>query len=106
MSQTPVEITVAVPVLNRREQMERCLLALLRQDHPSYEVIVLDGGSTDGTIEACRRLAADPAPPVRVEVRAQDELPARRRNHGAAISAGEYLAFTDSDCLPTPGWLT
>src|SRR5919197_4377844 len=45
------EVTVAIPVKDRRERMLRCLDAVLAQDHPSYEVLVLDNGSTDGTAE-------------------------------------------------------
>ena len=48
--------------------MLRCLDALLQQDHPSFEVLVLDNGSSDGTPEACAERAATSDVPVRVEV--------------------------------------
>jgi glycosyltransferase involved in cell wall biosynthesis len=98
-----VEVTVAVPVRDRRERMLRCLDALLAQDHPSYEVIVLDNGSTDGTAEACAERARAASVPVRVE-RVEGTLGAVR-NRGAAMARGRYVAFTDSDCLPEPAWL-
>jgi glycosyltransferase involved in cell wall biosynthesis len=97
-------VTVAVPVKDRRERMLRCLDALLALDHPDYEVVVLDNGSTDGTAEACRERAAGARVPVRVEV-----LPGSvgaLRNHAARTSDAELIAFTDSDCAPEPGWLT
>jgi GT2 family glycosyltransferase len=96
-------VTVAVPVKDRREQMLRCLDALLAQDHPGYEVLVLDNESTDGTAQACRERAAGSAVPVRVEV-----VPGsvgHVRNRAGEMARGTYVAFTDSDCVPAPGWL-
>lgn len=98
------QITVAVPVKDRRERMLRCLESLLGQDHPNYEVIVLDNESSDGTAEACAELAAGASVPVRVEV-----LPGTvgaMRNRAAELARGEFLAFTDSDCLADPAWLS
>src|SRR4051794_6933786 len=98
------EVTVAVPVKDRRERMLRCLRAIVAQDHPSFEVVVLDNGSTDGTPQACLELAATAGIPVRVEhVRGTI---GRVRNQARAVARGRYVAFTDSDCLPEPGWLT
>jgi glycosyltransferase involved in cell wall biosynthesis len=101
---TEVRVTVAVAVKDRRAQMLRCLDALLAQDFGDYEVLVLDNGSTDGTPEACRERAAGSATPVRVET--VPGLLGEVRNRGAQLARGELLAFTDSDCIPTPGWLT
>ncbi|HVL96600.1 MAG TPA: glycosyltransferase [Solirubrobacteraceae bacterium] len=98
------EVTVLVPVRDRRERMLRCLDALLAQDHPSYEIVVLDNESADGTGDACRAVAARSRVPVRVE-RVSGTL-GRVRNAGARLARGRALAFTDSDCLPAPGWLT
>lgn len=101
----PVHVTVLVPVKDRRERMLRCLDALLAQDHPSFDVVVCDNGSTDGTPEACRARAEVASVPVRVE--GVDGSVGRVRNHAAATFArGEIVAFTDSDCLPEPGWLS
>ena len=96
-------VSVVVPVKDRRERMLRCLRALLSQEHDSYEVIVVDNGSSDGTPEACRELAADA--PVAVRVERLDGSLGRVRNHGAALARGRILAFTDSDCVPDPRWL-
>lgn len=98
-----VQVTVAVPVKDRRERMLRCLDALLALDHPSYEILVLDNESTDGTAEACRERAASAAVPVRVEV--VGGTVGAVRNHGARTGRGEIIAYTDSDCMPEPAWL-
>ncbi|MDX6667220.1 MAG: hypothetical protein QOK04_600, partial [Solirubrobacteraceae bacterium] len=49
----PPWVTVAVPTKDRRERMLRCLDAVLAQDYPNYDVLVLDNRSSDGTREAC-----------------------------------------------------
>jgi glycosyltransferase involved in cell wall biosynthesis len=96
-------VTVMVPVKDRRERMLRCLEALLAQDYPSYEVLVLDNRSADGTAEACRERAAAAKVPVRVEV--VGGKVGQVRNAGARLATGEIIACTDSDCIPTPTWL-
>jgi GT2 family glycosyltransferase len=97
-------VTVAVPVKDRRDQMLRCLDALLAQDHPSYEILILDNESSDGTPEACAARAAQSGVPVRVEL--VPGTVGHVRNRAGALARGRFLAFTDSDCLPTPTWLT
>src|ERR1700729_1969919 len=54
---TPV-VSVVVVNWNRRELLQACLASLSRQTHPSFEVVVVDNGSTDGSIEMVRALAA------------------------------------------------
>ena len=96
-------MTVAVPVLDRRERMLLCLEALIALDHPSFEILVLDNGSRDGTAEACAERAASAPVPVRVQ--RVDGTLGFVRNRGAELARGRYVAFTDSDCRPDPRWL-
>ena len=96
-------VTVAIPVKDRREQMLRCLDAVLAQEGVDFEVLVLDNGSGDGTFEACAERAADAPVPVRVE-RVEGSVGAVR-NTGARMASADVVAFTDSDCEPDPGWL-
>lgn len=103
MSPATPRVTVAVPVKDRREQMLRCLDSLLAQDHPSFEILVLDNESSDGTPEAVRRRAATAAVDVRVEV--VPGTVGRVRNRAGQLARGTYLAFTDSDCVADRGWL-
>jgi glycosyltransferase involved in cell wall biosynthesis len=96
-------VTVVVPVKDRREQMLRCLDAVLALDYPTFDVLVADNCSTDGTPDACRERAAGAGVDVRVET-----IPGpvgAVRNRAAELAGGEIVAFTDSDCLPQPGWL-
>jgi glycosyltransferase involved in cell wall biosynthesis len=95
-----VRATVIVPAFNAAATIGRTLDALARQSGAGeFETIVVDDGSTDDTVAIARA-----APGVRVLTQRQGGA-AAARNRGAAEASGEVLAFTDSDCMPTPGWL-
>jgi cellulose synthase/poly-beta-1,6-N-acetylglucosamine synthase-like glycosyltransferase len=100
----PPHVTVVVPVKDRREQMLRCLDAVLALDYPRYDVLVADNGSSDGTPDAVRERSAGTN--VDVAVVTIEGPVGAVRNRAAALAQGEIVAFTDSDCLPQPGWLT
>ena len=95
-----VYISVVVPTHNRKERLRRCLRALMAQDYPAYEVIVVDDGSTDGTDEMVRQ----EFPQVHY-LRQEHRGPAAARNRGIRAARGEIVAFTDDDCEPPPEWL-
>ncbi|MCW2616481.1 MAG: methyltransferase FkbM family, partial [Frankiales bacterium] len=93
-----MSVTVAVVVKDRRGAMARCLAALAAQERAPDELLVVDNGSTDGTLELLRATGG-----VRL-VEQRGPLGAARQ---AAVEAcrTDWLAFTDSDCRPSPGWL-
>ena len=93
--------SVVVPTFDRPAALARCLDALEELDYPRdrLEVVIVDDGSRAPAVVGARR--------VRVRVhRCARGGPARARNVGARIAAGEYVAFTDDDCRPAPGWLS
>lgn len=95
-------VSVCVVVKDRRELMLRCLEAVLAQEPAPCEVVVVDNGSTDGTLEALQdRASRDP----RVVVVSDPRSLGAARNTAARTARGELVAFTDSDCAPHPGWL-
>lgn len=99
----PPELTVAVVVKDRREAMARCLDALDRlTGPPGREVVLVDNGSTDGTLELLRSRAPRAAVPTRV-LQAGGTVGAAR-NAAVAAAATPLIAFTDSDCQPRPDW--
>jgi GT2 family glycosyltransferase len=84
----------------------RLLDALARQEAaPSFEVVVVDDGSSDATFERASNAAA--SLPFGLRVLRQDEStgPAGARNRGWRGSTAPVIAFTDDDCVPEPKWL-
>ncbi|MGZ8250554.1 glycosyltransferase [Methylomagnum sp.] len=104
MSHEPPRFSIVIPTLNRPGPLRHCLAALTALDYPAecYEVIVVDDGGhaplNGGLAEFQGRLK------IRL-IRQTNAGPGAARNTGAAAASGEYLAFTDDDCHPEPGWL-
>ncbi len=92
--------SVVIPVYNGSKHLEACLQALADQSAApeSYEVIVVEDGTTDNA----HRLAQQYAVHL---VRQPHEGPAAARNRGLAAARGELVLFTDADCAPAPGWI-
>lgn len=98
-------VSVVVPVLNGLPTFSILLRQLEQQTYPheSWELIIVDNGSTDGS----RELAEDFSrqhPWARV-VTATRRGPSAARNVGVESSRGSIIAFIDSDCIPGPTWL-
>jgi len=96
--------SVIIPTYARPGPLAACLESLTRTGYPRhrFEVIVVDDGSgnpPEAVVDACRDR-------LDVTLMVQPHAgPAAARNAGAAHARGEYLAFTDDDCLPSPVWL-
>jgi glycosyltransferase involved in cell wall biosynthesis len=96
-------VSVVVPVRDRRDLLAATLDGLQAQTFDDFEVVVVDDASTDGCAEeALSRRATGLR--VRVVPSAGRGAVAARRT-GVEHSEGDVLAFTDSDCVPRPGWL-
>ena len=96
-------MSVVVPVRDRRDLLRSCLDGLAAQTLVDHEIIVVDDGSVDGSGKEGDADAAA-GRPVRV-VRTEGCGAVGARAAGVAVAQGRYLAFTDSDCVPTPEWL-
>lgn len=97
-------ISVVIPTRDRNDTLGHCLdrLAPGAQTfpHDAYDVIVTD----DSAHAAARDLISEHFPWARW-VPGPRRGPAANRNSGARAARGEWLAFTDDDCLPEPTWL-
>jgi mycofactocin glycosyltransferase len=95
-------ISIVIPVLDRAEELGRCLASIAAVDYPreKIEVIVVDDGSRDDSAQVARSHGA-----VVVSSGGTRRGPAAARNVGAAQAGGELLAFIDSDCSASTGWL-
>lgn len=94
-------ISVIIPVWNDESRISLCLDALRAQSLPrdEFEILVVDNGSTDATP---RVVAGYDDVLLLHEPRAGSYA---ARNLGLDHAKGDYLAFTDSDCVPDPDWL-
>jgi hypothetical protein len=96
-----MRVSVVINTLNRRQWLAATLDALLVQTYPSFEVIVVDGPSIDGTTEMVRAGSW----PVRL-FRCPEAHLGKSRNIGLRHSAGDVVAFIDDDALPPADWIT
>lgn len=100
---TPIT-SIVIATRNRPARLAECLEHLAGLDYPrgQFEVIVVD----DGSEQALDSTVAPYLESLQLTLLARPPGgPARARNAGAAEAAGRFLAFTDDDCRPDPGWL-
>src|SRR4029434_5049588 len=94
------KMSVVICAYNAERTMRACLESLRALRYPNYEVIVVNDGSTDRTLEI-----AEQFPEARIISQENKGLSAAR-NVGIDAATGEIVAFTDSDCVVDPDWLT
>jgi GT2 family glycosyltransferase len=99
MSRFGPRVSVVIPVYNCRETIVQCLDSMASINHPSFEVLVVDDGSTDGTSGICKSRNE-----IRV-ISVDRGGPSRARNIGITIANGDFIAFTDGDCIADKDWL-
>lgn len=87
-------ISFIIPTLDERDTIEATLRCVAGYSGP-HELIVSDGGSTDGTVEICRRYTDK----IVVHGQQRRQTIAEARNAGAAVAAGDYLVFLDADVV-------
>ncbi|MDR3553542.1 MAG: glycosyltransferase [Syntrophobacteraceae bacterium] len=100
MKEKTLRFSVIVPAYNAQSTLPGLLDSLSHQGYrEDFEVIVVDDCSTDSTSDVCRRSGC------KVACCTKNSGPARCRNLGAAQATGEFLIFTDSDCIVSSDWL-
>lgn len=98
-------LSVIIPVYNAASTIERCVGSIIGSAGPvDYEIILVDDGSKDESLEICSRIA-DCHPEVKV-LHQDNAGAAAARNRGIAVAKGNYLAFVDSDDYVTPDFVT
>ena len=100
---TPL-VSVVVPAYNHAAHLPATLESILAQDYPSFEIVVVDDGSTDNTPEAVKPLLARHSNLGYVRQKNQGVGPAR--NRGIAETRGELIAVCDADDLWLPDKLS
>jgi glycosyltransferase involved in cell wall biosynthesis len=98
---TPPTISVVVPSFNQASFIEATITSLLTQGDPALEVLVVDGCSTDGSLEIIRRYADR----LHWWVSEKDNGQSHALNKGFARATGEWLCWLNSDDMLLPGAL-
>lgn len=92
------KISVIIPVKNEEKKIEQCLAAVFAQSFVPDEVIIVDGHSTDETVKKAQKY------PVLIFYE-NYHTRAGANQIGIENANGDFIAFTDADCIPEKDWL-
>ena len=88
-------ISVIIPVYNAETSLKKCLDSVCTQTYKNLEIILINDGSQDKSLEICRTYSAGDS---RIVLLSQENSgPSATRNRAIDMATGDYLAFVDSD---------
>ncbi|MFQ6042068.1 MAG: glycosyltransferase, partial [Candidatus Poribacteria bacterium] len=93
------KVTLYFPCYNAEKYIGDCLEGALKQTYPIEEILVIDDGSTDGSMEIVSQY------PVKIIQHEVNKGLAAARNTAIQNATGDFIASLDSDCVPEPDWL-
>jgi len=99
LPRTPM-VSVVICAYNAERTMRACLESLTKLEYPNFEVVIVDDGSRDSTADIAKEF-----PQFRL-IRQPNKGLSVARNVGMQAAVGEIVAYTDSDCVVDPHWLT
>ena len=94
-------ISVVIPVYNVEGYLEKCIQSVLSQSHSSYDIVLVDDGSTDQSGGICDEYAKMHPDKIRV-IHQENHGLGGARNVGMAEAKGDYILFVDSDDTISP----
>ncbi len=99
-----VKISVIIVNYNGKKYIDRCVTAVFANNYPDYEVVVVDNGSDDGSVELLKSKYGQHENFKIVELDS-NMGPAYARNKAAEVATGKHLALLDNDTIPDKDWL-
>ena len=98
-------VSIIVPVFNTEKYLPDCLSSILNQDFSDFELILVDNGSTDNSVDICKEYEQKDSR-VKLFVYKKEQGAAQARNYGLSKAEGEYIAFIDSDDVVAKDYLS
>lgn len=96
------KISIIVPVYNAEKRLSQCIESLLGQDYTNIDIILINDGSVDQSLNICKEYANRDK---RIRVISQsNQGPAVAKNSGIDVADGAYLMFVDSDDYVSPSF--
>lgn len=89
-------ISIIVPVYNGEDYIDRCVQSIIAQSYPTWELLLIDGASTDATLAECEEWQAKDSR-IRIFPSGENKGVSVGRNTGIRAAKGEYLMFLDAD---------
>lgn len=95
-----LKISIIIPTLNGKEFIDKSLTEIFRQTLLLEEVVIVDSGSTDGTVDVIKKYIYE-GYPIRFAQISKDEFGhGKTRNYAAGLSGGDILVFLTQDAIP------
>ena len=94
-------ISVVIPLYNKEASIAQSLKSVLSQEYDDYEVVIVDDGSTDGSVAVVEAIND---PRIRL-IKQENGGPSKARNTGVKNAKGEWILFLDADDEMLPGAL-
>lgn len=88
-------VSIIVPIYNVSLYLEKCIDSIMSQEYKKIEIILVDDGSTDDSLEICKRYAEKDSRIIICQQENRGNTSARK--HGLKMANGEYIAFVDAD---------
>jgi glycosyltransferase involved in cell wall biosynthesis len=103
MKDSSLKISLVVPIFNEEDSLEKLVESINRQTFQPDEVILVDGGSTDKTVEVFERFC--PPDSIYKLVKTGRATPGKGRNIGVENARNQWIAFTDAGITLDKDWL-
>ncbi len=100
-----VLFSIIIVNFNGKSHLKNCLDSIFNNNYADYEIIIIDNGSTDKSVEFIKNTFAAKLSKIRIVELKENFGPAKARNEGVKISRGNYIGFLDNDTEVDKDWI-